>query len=83
MLYNRKQISIYTRYECLYTTVMVALNIYIGLHYFVALFNQMFKKCIVWIWNTNKSACIFNFIIGLQKLHDFWEYETESDRVCV
>ena len=52
MLYNRKQISIYTRYECLYTTVMVALNIYIGLHYFVALFNQMFKKCIVWNWNT-------------------------------
>ena len=25
---------------------------YIGLHYFVALFNQMFKKCIVRNWNT-------------------------------
>ena len=47
MLYTRKLISIYTRYESLYTTVMVTLNIYISLHSFVALFNQMFKKCIV------------------------------------
>ena len=58
MLYNRKLISVYTRYECLYTTVMVALNIYIGLHYFVALFNQMFKKCIVWNWNTTNLPVI-------------------------
>ena len=47
MPHNMKLISIYARYESLYTTVLVALNIYIGLHYFVALFNQMFKKCIV------------------------------------
>ena len=84
LLHNRKLIRFYTKYESLYTTVMVALNIYIGLHCFVALFYQMFKKCIFKKWN--KSACIFYFIIGLQKLYEAMtsgNFKTESDRVCV
>ena len=71
MLYNRKQISIYTRYECLYTTVMVTLNIYIGLHYLVALFNQI-KNALLEI--EIQQICLYfvyyNCIIGLQKLYE-------------
>ena len=74
MLYNRKLISVYTRYECLYTTVMVALNIYIGPHYFVALFNQMFKKCFVWNWNTTNLP-VFLILLWQWKMR---EQDTEQ-----
>ena len=88
MPHNMKLISIYTKYESLYTTVLVALNIYIGLHYFVALFNQMFKKCIVWNSNTKFGwKCQGRFLIPVGHWYEekccVWGGELLCMRRCV